>query len=615
MLPPGFPRRVLSVIASVTGALAMVAAHQWARIAEGENPLSLLRTAFWHDQLGYLAIVANAREGDLAAAEPVTTTGVSHYPRFYYSVVGLVGRALGLETVTAWNLVSLVLQFAAALAVGLTLAALTRRWWWGLLSPIPFLTGSFAWLITPGSWYTRLEAHAVLWGPYGLFFSHNAETAGLCVGIIAVCALVWAWCLVRRRASKIAITLAAAAAAGMLSSFQTYSFLTVAYVLSFGAAAVGVALARRRGAALAATGVLVVLVFVAGPAVADRWGQLPTLVFGILPAVPGLVAAALRSRGLVAIAAAAAAAAAAPQVLFTVSGIASGDPFLTYRVASNNDLGVIDWAALGGATAVLVPLLAFAVLAIRAKDAAAVALTTGPLVAFVLLAVNDVWGANAEPYRFWIDGLLLGGVVSLLAAGRLWGLLRPLRDRREVPSASAAARVRPGRRALVVVVLVSALLWGASLPDWTTYVGNERMQATWDPRTQRERAITGLARQAAATAPGDLLTTELCIDNRTAKATSGAPVANYHLGMAWPADRAGIDAITDARDVGRLDFEAMAATGTRWVLTDSNCFSGWGAAADGRLERVDSEAYALVPGEEISAGAQGPGTITLWRVR
>ena len=613
----GLPRPVLAISASLIGALAMVVSQQAAQLWSGLNPLSRLRTNFWHDQLGYLAIAADARVGDIGSSEPVTMTGVSHYPRLYYTSVGLLARSLGLETVTAWNLAALVLQFAAALAIGLTLAALTRRWWTGLLAPIPFLTGTFAYLLTPGSWYTRLDAHAVLWGPYGVLFSHNGETAGLCVGIVAVCALVWAWCLVTHRAARIALTVIAAAAVGVLSSFQTYSFLTMAYALSFGAAAAGLTLARRRAPSLAMTGILLVVVLIAGPIIAGRFGQLPTLVFGVLPALPGLVVAARRSRGLVAVAVLAAAGAAMPQVLFTVGGMASGDPFLTYRVASNSNLGVTDWAALVSAAAVLVPLIALSAIAVRVRDTAAIALTLGPLVSFVLLALNDVWGANAEPYRFWIDGLLIGGVVALLAIGRLWGLLRPRRPRSGESRGGRdhSRRSAPGSRTLVAVVVVSALIWGASLPDWVTALRDDEMQATWDPRTERERAIAELAQQAARMKPRSLLTTELCIDNRTTKVTSGAPVANYHLGMAWPAHRDEVDSIIAARDDGALDFDAMAASGTRWMLTDSNCFSRWHRMDDDRLERIAELRYDLAAGERIAAGDQGPGTITLWRVR
>ncbi len=204
----------------------MVATQQAGQLKAGRNPLLNLRTEFWHDQLGYLAISANVANGHFDLTEPVTMTGVNHYPRLYYSIVGVVAHAFGLPTVMSWNLVSLVLQFLAAFTVGLVAARLSGRWWVGLLAPVPFLTGVFAYASQPGRWYTLLEAHAVLWGPFGVLFSNNAETAGLSVGIIVLGALVWAWSSEIPRAARVVITIAAAAAVGALSSFQTYSFLT-----------------------------------------------------------------------------------------------------------------------------------------------------------------------------------------------------------------------------------------------------------------------------------------------------------------------------------------------------------------------------------------------------
>lgn len=611
----------------------MVLAQQAGQLRAERNPLTHLRTDFWHDQLGYLAIAANVANGHFDLTEPVTMTGVNHYPRLYYSIVGFLARVLGIPTVTSWNLLSFTLQFAAAFAVGLVAASLSRRWWIGLLAPLPFFTGVFAYLSAPRAWYDILAAHAVLWGPFGVLFSNNAETAGLCVGIIAVSAIIWSWSTPVSRTTRITVTIVATAAVGALSSFQTYSFLGTTYLLCFGAAAAGIVTARRKAALLWTSLGLIVVVFVVGPLLASRIGQLPTLLFGLLPALPGLVAAVLRSRGVVAWAGVAAVATAIPQVAYTFLGMLQGDPFLTYRVASNHDLGVTSWQALTGAAVVLIALGVALLFALRTKDPVATSVSAGALTAYPLLALNDVWGANAEPYRFWIEGILLGGVLAMLALSRLAGRILPPRRATDTtdadasdpkaadadPPAEAADADAPAkgsgpRKALIWSLIVVTALWAASLPDWVNSLRDPALQAAWNPQTEREQAIQTLAREASIRPEDGLLTTELCIDNRTAKVTSGAPVANYHMGMAWPANRDDIDDIVEARAEQELDFDAMERSDTVWVLTDSNCESAWEVSYADDLERVDSVGYTLADGEVIHRGSQGPGTITLWRV-
>ncbi|MGP6176485.1 hypothetical protein ACTU6U_04185 [Microbacterium sp. A196] len=580
------------------------------QIGRGHNPLTQLRTNFWYDQLGYLAISADVANGHFDSTEPVTMTGVSHYPRFYYSIVGVVARTLGLPTVTAWNLTSFVLQVIAVAAIGLVAASLSRRWWVSLLAPLPFFTGTFAYLQNPDSWYTSLQAHAVLWGPYGVLFSNNAETAGLCVGLIAASGLVWAWSGQRHSRTRVIVTIVAAAMVGVLSSFQTYSFLMFTYLLVYGAAVAAIVFVRaRRTPILIMSGFLLVLVFALGPLLADRIGQLPTLMFGLVPAFPGLVYAIVRTRGLVAGAGMAAALAAAPQIVFTLGGVVSGDPFLSYRVASNHQLGIVSWQALTSAVPVLLPLILVLVLAVRARDQMTVALASTTLFVLPFLAINDIWGANAEPYRFWIEGLLIGGVTVLFGLARLSTFFV-----RDAADTSRRTKMVSRRPAFLAVSVVAIIAWGASVPDWVNSVRDGTMQASWNPSTERETAIATMANEASLDPVAGLIVTERCVDNRTAKVTSGSPFAYYHLGMAWPAEKNAIDDIIAARDQGDLDLDAMEKSNTRFVLTDSNCATDWKNRYDDRLVRVASTEYELAPDEAILDGEQRDGRITLWEI-
>ena len=598
------------VATALVGAVLVIVTQQAGQLIRGRNPLVHLRTDFWYDQLGYLAIAANVRNGEYGLSEPVTMTGVSHYPRFYYSLIGWVADVAGLSTVTSWNLVSLLLQFAAAFCLGFVAVRLSGRIWVGLLTPIPFLTGTFAYLLSD-SWYTTLDAHAVLWGPFGLLFSNNAETAGLSVGLIALSALAWVWGTPTARIPRAIVTIIASVLVGALSSFQTYSFLSATYLLTFGAALAGLSLARRRRTAIILSALLVVTVFVLGPLLSERIGQLPTLVFGLLPALPGLVVASVRSRGLVAVATLAAAAAASVQIVYTVGGMLAGDPFLSYRVASNQNLGVVSWQALVGSAAVMIPLIVATFFAIRLKDRVTLVLSATGLVTLPYLAVNDVWGANAEPYRFWLEGILLGGGLAFLGLSLIIGLLYPVSAHGKPP----AQAIRPTKRLFLALLAVSAVVWSATVPDWALAMRDPALQGAWDPYTERENAIAQLAASATTEPTDGLLTTELCVDNRTAKVNSGSPIANYHLGMAWPDNRGLIDRIMAARDARELDFDAMRESDTAWVLTDSNCDSEWSSRYEAQLQFVESIDYELADGETISAGSSGPGTVTLWRVR
>ena len=49
-----------------------------------------MRKYFAADQLSYAAIATDVSQGHLAFVEPLTETGVSHYPSLWYYVIGLV---------------------------------------------------------------------------------------------------------------------------------------------------------------------------------------------------------------------------------------------------------------------------------------------------------------------------------------------------------------------------------------------------------------------------------------------------------------------------------------------------------------------------------------------
>lgn len=581
------------------------------------NPLTRLRSLGSGDQLGYLAIASNAAGGDFSLAEPFTQTGVNHYPHLYYMLIGAISGFTSVDVSIVWNVVGLSLQAGAVLIMALVMSSLSRRWWMGIFAPAVFVTGTFA-VYMSGDWFTLLQHHSVLWGPFAALFSKNGEGAGLSLGVISVSLLFWAWGAPRGPKTRIGITLAASAIAGMLSSFQTYSFIVLIYALAYCVAAIAIGRSTRRGLWLSASLVLVGIVFAVGPIVAEAAGQLPTLIFGLAAAIPGLLLAVVQSRGLVAAAALAAASTALPQVVYTYSGVASGDPFLTYRVASNVGLGIVDWRSLIAALPVLVPLIGAGVIAAMRGNAALASTAIGAAVSLTLLAVNDVWGANAEPYRFWINGFLLGGVIAALAWSRL---LRAepvastsVADATSTRVSASRGRSRSQRTSIAATSLLisTAVLWSVALPDWIAYSLSEEAQASFSLRTDRERAIGSLA--SSTTEDGGLITTDVCGNPLTLKVTSGAAVAHYALGMAWPIEKEAIDDLNDARHLHTLDFPAMERADIRWVLTDSLCSYDLGSQYPEELELVDERPYTLASDEAIYPGGPRSGSVRLWRV-
>lgn len=524
------------------------------------SPLRAIRTFAWHDQLGYLSMVANVADGDLRDHEPVTETGANYYPRAYYTAVGLIARVLHIDAITAWNLVSVLIQLLAVAALSICLIRVSRRAWMGFLAPLPFFAGVLSFL-SPESegWYRPLDSHAVLWGPYGALFSNNAEAAGLSIIVIAASALSAVWLRPTAPRIRVGVTLLAVAALGALSGFQTYSFLTGAYGLAYVAAAVFLSHPGRRWWMIA-TAATIPLLFTVGPVVFDLMGQLPALILGLLPAAPGLLRGLIRTRGLVALYASTYALAASPQILATVSGIRRGDPFLTYRVASNVDLGVARPDALVAALVVALPLLTVLGLSLRRRLRVPAAVAAAAGAVWIILSLNDVWGPNAEPYRFWIDCFLLSGVLTAVAGAAVIG--------------AATSRTEERSRPAVIPLLLAGacvVVYVTGLADFGRFAVDPQMSATWNPESPRAAAVTELARSTHAI-DGRLLLVDNCIDDRTVKATSGAPMPFYYLGMAWPENRDAVQTVMDARSrYERITAAQAEAAQIGWVLLDSAC--------------------------------------------
>ena len=138
-------------------------------------------------------------------------------------------------------------------------------------------------------------------------------------------------------------------------------------------------------------------------------GPLVLLVLAMAPALPGLFLLWRQVGRVVLFAVLGYGLAAAPQVVLTLAGILGGDAFLSFRTGSANDLSVRPVDGLVAASPVLLPVLLVLAAGIRYREPLWVAVSGGGAAAWFVAATNDVWGANQEPYRMYLNSLRADG--------------------------------------------------------------------------------------------------------------------------------------------------------------------------------------------------------------
>ena len=614
---PRRPSRRIVITSLVTTSISVVL-HLFAQagmlFTRPDWVISSFRGYFPFDQLSYLSMVTNAATGNPSFTEPFSLTGANHYPHAWYVVLGLVARLLDLSSSTVWQLGGLFVQTVLVATISVVVITLTRSPWLGLLAPVPFLLGTFTFLRT-GGWYTTMESHAVLWGPFGVFFTLNGEAASLCLASIAILALNLVWARRTSARSRLWVSIAASAVIGALANVQTYSFITAVYLICFVAAAWALIHHRQRIAGVVSL-MLIPVLFLLGPTVEDRAGQLPALVFGLLPAFPGLVVILAKNGPRLLLYFGAAVVAASPQVITTVTGILGDDPFLDYRVASNQSLGVEPAVGLLSSVALLLPLVLLASIGVWRRRPLWVAFPSGAVAAWAILASNDRWGANAEPYRLWIDSFALIAIstLPLLASAVRSELTRrgpdggPERHDGSPEEISTTderglrdVRSRLGFRLVVWAVVVVALGAGASGLDWVKFWSDNRSLPLFQLSGGYAQAL-GASADDAVDGSGMLVAQAPCIDPQFVKANSAAPVAFYNLGLAWPERRDEVQAYLTDRGTGDLDLATLRSADIGWLMTDTACSDGW-------ADRLAASGVVPTTSHEYENGL-----IELWRL-
>jgi hypothetical protein len=371
---------------------------------------------------------------------------------------------------------------------------------------------------------------------------------------------------------------------GIIANFQTYSFLTLTAVVFWVMAVAGLLRARSRRALLV-TVLSLIIVLVAGSFLRGVVGSLPIYALMLMTTLPGLWLFARQrltifSTGLVFYVIGA-----APQIIWMISGTFNEDPFLIYRVDQSGALGVPIWAFLAIGSPVLVTWLAILWAQILRNGVKEIALLVGWFIAFVLLSFNNFWGFGQEPYRFWIDSVIVFTVVATLTLPS--GVVAALRS-----------NVRMRILAVLAVLLIGASMWNVG--GFRQYVDE---QGNIDFDSPRLVALEDLV-NAQPLVPG-LVTSESCIDPRILKVVTGVPVAFYNLGLAWPDKKAEIDALIEATNAGVLDVELMRAAGVSYLVTDTGCPTQWYPGGNLGVAQFSSIEYPT---------DQGNQRLELWRV-
>ncbi len=576
------------ILAYLSMFISVVAVWLLTRQPEGWFPTgNVFRNYYPNDQLSYAGFAANARSGDLSLAEPFTGTGVSFYPSWWYRFQGLVGNVLGLDLGSTWNLFGTAVVLLTVLWIGFVSWKTTRLWWSPLAIGLLMGIGPLAAAID-GSWASPLGPQAILWGPYGAFYTLNGEVIGLCLGASAIALTVFSLGRVQvSRSKRVIMLVASALVIGLLANIHTYAFvLSIAVFVGFW----GIYGLRRASTRTPLWWSLGILIFgiVSGNFLRGFVGELPVFTLLLGAAVPGLLVLARKHAHIAILMLVALGVGAAPQVLLTLWGISSGNEFLSYRVGQSSDLGVgiFDFLVIGSP---ILALFLFNVFALRHRAPTyLVAALYSWCLCFVLLTFNNVWGFGQEPYRFWIDGVFLG--IAIMA------ITTPLAIR-----SLTQAPLNPlitGFAAALALSLFAASLWN---------IGGFRLEVQNSGVIDLDSAQLTAVQTLSSSIEGEksLLSSEPCIDPRLLKITTLKPVAFYNLGMAWPENRIEIDAVLANASAGILNVPALKSAGVTHLFTDSSCPTGW---------ELTGQLGVLNIGEVEYQTSAGNATVRLWEL-
>lgn len=542
------------------------------------------------DQLSYFGEVANGAHGNFAAVEPYTETGINSDPHLYYQVLGAISHVGGIAPADVWNLGGVGLQVLLVACVSVAAVLITRRWWTSFLGVLPFLIGTLS--FTSTGWNTSMKRPAVLWGAFVTMFPLNGESASLAVGgmlflLLLVTATRWPHALM-------VVGIVVGAGVGLLSGFQTYGYLTALFFAIYGLAIYSLVVIGLRWPAALSVG-LFALIFLIGPTFASTFGRLVTLPLGLLPALPGLVIAVRRWRARVVWPLVALIVTSMPQVIGTWISLHDGDAFLKYRQASSAGIGVTWKDGLLCAVPLLVPLVLIVAAGVHRKQPLWIAYGAGCAIAWLLLAKNDGWGTNQEPYRLWIDSFALTAFTVVPIASRVAMAYVPR-------NAGADERLNPRIRAIALLLgAATVAIGGVSSIDWFRFYKSQENQ-TYPLSGPVDTAMKVVASRVTGE---ELIMTDPCIAPDVLKAVTGDRVDAYSRGLAWPARVQQINLVTTTlAKTGEFKSAELKAAGIGWLITDGACSADWPRTYSSLLDKVATSSYG-----------PSPDVISLWRFK
>ena len=506
------------------------------------------RNYYPSDMLSYAAISVNFAQGDVGLDEPYTQTGSLYYPSAWYVAIGIASRLTGLAVPAVWQLSAIALVCVTVLITGLISYRISGQAWAPLIPAVLLFSGTLSTLQGHG-WFTIFESHAVIWGPYASLWALNAEVAGLCCVALALSLTALYTSGSSQRWYWLAL---GAGLLGLTANFHTYAFITGSVIAIWWVALEGFGRKPRR-ALLAVSLALLMIALVSGPFIAQSLSPLVCLLILLLPPLPGVLMAWRRRPRLGLAILGPFLLLAMPQIVRTLIGVLQSDPFLVYRQSSSKDLGIPILGALIGDLIPLLILVACLTVPLTPRSMWVRPLGYAFGISWVLMAFNDRWGFNQEPYRFNIQFIILAAfvlaIIAPIALRASWGTRKPL------------------ILALLVASVASYLLALGDIRGFRTTVADSGII------DMDSADVTSLRRL-----PIDRQTLALlgpCLNPQIVKVATGARIPYYSMGIAWPADVERIDLLRSMSQAEKPSAEVLRELDVEQLITDERCSTKW----------------------------------------
>jgi hypothetical protein len=543
------------------------------------------------DQLSNFGVVVNASSGNFSPVEPYTETGDLNDPHLYLEALGAISRFGHVAPTVVWNAGGITLQIILVSCISVSTALVTRRWWTSLLGAVPFLIGTLSF---PG-WYTAMTSpgmsHGVLWGAFGVMFPLNEGSASLAIGGTAFVLLLSVLSRTDRRRKVIVASLVAGAVVGLLANIDTYSFFVATFFAVYGIAVYAMTV-RGRLFPWVITLLLVILIFLVGPSLVSSLGRLNAFSIGLVPAIPGVILAIGRWRAAVITPLLALAAAASPQLVSTSIAIAHGEAFLKFREASSTEGGIFWKDGLLSAMPLAIPLLIILIAGIHRARPLWVTYSLGTSIPWLILAKNEAWGTYQEPYQLWIDSFALIAFTIVPIGAQVAMTYLPLRSARQEQIAGS------WRVAVASLCGIAIAVCAVSSIDWYQFYRSQEGQTISfiAPVDHSMRSV------AAHITDKKLVIVDSCLGVDIFKGVTGARVAAYNPGLAWPARHLQISAAWVGIANEHLTAAELDDADIGWMVTERGCSDHWDTEFASLFRATSSSSY---PG----------GNLTVWRIR